>query len=43
MIHCSIEPRTRKHVKGYEFSLFARSISNKCGKQLMDTTTTKKD
>ena len=39
MTHFSIEPRTRKHVKGYKFLLFARNLSNNHGKQYMDTTT----
>ena len=33
----SIEPRDRVYVKGYEFMSFARSISNKYGKKLVDT------
>ena len=32
-----IESRTRNHVKGYGFSSFARNLSNKYGKQLLDT------
>ena len=39
MTHYSIEPRTRKHVKRYEFLLFARNLSNKYGKQLLDIAT----
>ena len=40
--HCikmrySIEPRDRVYVKGYGFMSFARSISNKYGKKLVDT------
>ena len=35
----SIEPRTRKYVKGYGFLAFARNLSKKYGKQLMDTPT----
>ena len=40
--HCmkmrySIEPRDRIYVKGYGFMPFARSISNKYGKKLVDT------
>ena len=35
----SIEPGTRKYVKGYGFLLFARNLSNKCGKELLDVTT----
>ena len=33
----SIEPRTRKYVKGFGFLSFARNLSNKYGKQLLDT------
>ena len=33
----SIEPRTRKYVKGYGFWPFARNLANKYGKQLVDT------
>ena len=36
MTHYSIEPRTRKYVKGYGFLSFGRNLSNKCIKQLMD-------
>ena len=32
-----IEPRDRIYVKGYGFMSFARSISNKYGKRLIDT------
>ena len=35
----SIELRTRKYVKGYRFLLFRKSLSNKYGKQLLDTAT----
>ena len=35
----SIEPRDRAYVKGYGFMSFARSISNKYGKKLVDTAT----
>ena len=35
----SIEPRGRVYVKGYEFVSFARSMSNQCGKKLVDTAT----
>ena len=35
----SIEPRTRKYVKGYEFLSFARNLFNKYGKKLLDTAT----
>ena len=37
----SIEPWTRKYVKGYGFLSFARSISNKYAKQLLVTVTIK--
>ena len=33
----SIEPRDRVYVKGYEFMSFARSMSNKYGKILLNT------
>ena len=33
----SIEPRGRVYVKGYGFMSFARSMSNKYGKKLVDT------
>ena len=33
----SIEPRDRVHAKGYGFMSFARSMSNKYGKKLLDT------
>ena len=33
----SIEPRTRKNVKGYGFLSFARNLFNKYLKQLLDT------
>ena len=33
----SVEPRDRVYVKGYEFMSFARSMSNKYGKKLVDT------
>ena len=35
----SVEPRTRKYVKGYIFLSFARNLSNNYGKQLLDTAT----
>ena len=38
----SLEPRTRKGIKGYGFLLFARNLSNKYRKQLLYTTTTTK-
>ena len=34
----SIEPRDRIYVKGYGFMSFARSMSNKYGNKLVDTT-----
>ena len=34
-----MEPRTRKRVKEHGFFLFARNLSNKHGKQLLDTAT----
>ena len=33
----SIEPRDRVYIKGYGFISFARSMSNKYGKKLVDT------
>ena len=39
MIRYSIEPRTRKYVKEYGFLSFARNLSNKYGKQLLDIAT----
>ena len=33
----SIEPRERRHVKGYGFMSFARKFGNKYGKKLMNT------
>ena len=39
MTRYSIEPRTKKYVKGYGFLSFARNLSNKYGKTLLDTTT----
>ena len=32
----SLEPRDRIYVKGYGFTSFARNISNKYGKKLVD-------
>ena len=32
----STEPRTRKYVIGYKFLSFARNLSNKYRKQLLD-------
>ena len=34
-----IEPRTRKFIKGYGFLSFATNLTNKYGKQLLDTAT----
>ena len=39
MARYSIEPKTRKYVKGYGFLSFARNLSNKYGKKLLDTAT----
>ena len=36
---CFVEPRTIKYVKGYAFLSFARNLSNKYRKQLLDTAT----
>ena len=36
----SLEPRDRIYVKGYGFMSFARSMSNKYGKKLVDTAKT---
>ena len=36
-IRYSIEPRERVYVKGYGFMSFARSMSNKYGKKLVNT------
>ena len=35
----SIKPRTRKYIKGYGFLSIARNLSNKYGKQFLDTAT----
>ena len=35
----STEPKFRKYVKGYGLLSFARKISDKYGKKLMDTAT----
>ena len=35
----SIGPKTRKYVKEYGFFSFARNLSDKYGKQLLDTVT----
>ena len=34
----SVEPRDRIYVKGYEFMSVAKSMSNKYGKKIVDTT-----
>ena len=39
MTRNSIEPRTRKYVKGYGFLSFERNLSNKYGQQLLDVAT----
>ena len=39
----NIEPRTRKYVKRYGFLSFERNLSNKYGRQLLDTTKTGTD
>ena len=36
MTHYSIELKIRKYVKGYGFLSFARNLSHKYGKQLLD-------
>ena len=36
----SIEPRERRYVKGYGFMSFARNVSNKYSKSLMDASKT---
>ena len=33
----TVEPKTRKYVKGYAFLSFKRNLCNKYGKQLLDT------
>ena len=33
----SIEPRERTYIKGYGFLSFAKNVSNKYGKELMNT------
>ena len=33
----SIESRTRKYVRGYRVLSFAKNLSNKCRKKLLDT------
>ena len=37
MARYSTEPKTRKYVEGYGFLSFARNLSNRCGKKLLDT------
>ena len=39
-MHCSIEPRERRYVKGYGFMSFARNFSDKYSKSLMDVSKT---
>ena len=39
MMRDSIEPRTRKYVRGFEFLSFARNLPNKYGNKLLDTNT----
>ena len=39
MTRYTTEPRTRKYIKGYGFLLFARTLSTKCRKKLLDTAT----
>ena len=39
MTRYSVEPRTRKDVKGYKFLPFARNLFNKYRKKLLDTAT----
>ena len=39
MTRYSIEPRTRKYVKGYGFLSFTKNLYNKYGKKLLDTAT----
>ena len=39
MTRYSIEPNSRKYVKEYGFLSFTRNLSNKFGKQLLDTAT----
>ena len=37
--HSVLSPRKRKYIKGYGFLSFARYLSNKYGKKLIDTAT----
>ena len=39
MMRYSLEPRARKKFKGYRSLSFARSLPNKYGEQLLDTST----
>ena len=39
MTRYSREPRTRKYINRHGFLSFARSLSNKYGKELLDTST----
>ena len=39
MARYSTEPKTKKYVKGYGYLSFARNLSNKYGKRLLDTAT----
>ena len=39
MTRYSTEPKTRKHAKRYEILLFGRNLSNKYGKNLLNTAT----
>ena len=36
MMHYAIEPRTKKYFKGYKFLSFARNLSSKYRKHLLD-------
>ena len=36
-MRCSVEPRDRIYMKGYGFMFFARSMSHKFGKKLVNT------
>ena len=37
MTRYSIEPRAGKYVRGYEFLSFTKNLSNKYGKQILNT------
>ena len=39
MIRYSIEPKTKKYIKVHGFLSFAKNLSNKYGKKLLDTAT----